>query len=330
MKKYIFFIVWLILAVGLAFIAFNSEDSATILAEVEPRSYAVSFEKNVRIKELFVVPGEQVKKGDPLIKVERPDLLIEKENKLNKLALLKANLGKRNLQKENKLYLNDLEFDIKEKQLQNQIQETRTSLDQQKRIQEGFKKLDWQNQIVIDSIRLSKLQLLEGEKELLTREYQLKRKEINSSYALEEANAQAEIELLDKEIQLLEQEEMELTQYARVSGAIGSIQVETDQLVPAYTNLLSVYENNPTVIRAFTNEHNEIELISGTEVMIESTNRQYKIKGTVIEVGSRIIQYPERLRTFDQMPSWGREIFIEIPQESKFLNGEKVFVILQP
>ncbi len=330
MKKYIFFIVWLILAAGLAFVAFSSEDSDAILAEVEPRSYAVSFEKNVRVKELFVVAGEQVKKGDPLIKVERPDLLIEKENKLNKLALLKANLGKRNLQKENKLYLNDLEFDIKLKQLENKIQETKTSLEQQERIQEGFKKLDWQNQIVVDSIRLSKLQLLKGEKELLTREYHLKRKEINSNYALEEANASAEIELLEKEIQLLQNEEMELTQYARVSGAIGSIQVETEQLVPAYSNLLSVYENNPTIIRAFTNEHNEIELASGTEVWIESTNRQYKIKGTVIEVGSRIVQYPVRLRTFDQMPSWGREIFIEIPEESKFLNGEKVFVILQP
>ena len=55
MKKYIFFIVWLILAAGLAFVAFSSEDSDAILAEVEPRSYAVSFEKNVRVKELFVV-----------------------------------------------------------------------------------------------------------------------------------------------------------------------------------------------------------------------------------------------------------------------------------
>ncbi|WP_421875407.1 HlyD family secretion protein [Marinoscillum sp.] len=330
MKKYIFFIVWLILAAGLAFVAFSSEDSAAILAEVEPRSYAVSFEKNVRIKELYVVPGEQILKGDPLIRVERPDLLIEKENKQNKLTLLKANLNKRELQKENKLYLNDLEYDLKIKQLENKIQEIKASLDQQQRIQEDFKKLDWQKQVTPDSMLLSKLQLLEGEKKLLNREYQLKRKEINSNYALEEANASAEIDLLEKEIQLLETEEMELTQYARVNGTIGSIHVETDQLVPAYTNLLSVYENNPTIIRAFTNEHNEIELESGSVVYIESTNRQYRIKGTVIEVGSRIIQYPERLRTFDQMPSWGREIFIEIPEESKFLNGEKVFVILQP
>ena len=92
--------------------------------------------------------------------------------------------------------------------------------------------------------------------------------------------------------------------------------------------MLSVYENNPTIIRAFTNEHNNIDLVSGTEVLVESTNRQYKIKGTIVEIGSRIIEYPDRLRTFDQLPSWGREIFIQIPEESKFLNGEKVFVIL--
>ncbi|MEQ9306657.1 MAG: HlyD family efflux transporter periplasmic adaptor subunit [Marinoscillum sp.] len=329
MKKYALFLFWLILAIFLVFLAFTSEDSSAILAEVEPKRYAISFQKTVRIKELFVVAGEQVNAGDPLLRVERPDLILERENLQNKVDLLRANLNKKQLQKDNKLYLNDLEFDLKENQLIQEMDELKLEVSRQNRIQEGFKKLNYDGINQSDSLLSSSLSLLERKMKILKREFDLNRKEITSVYDLETANTTAEIALLEKEIRLLEEEEKELIQYARVDGAIGSINVEIEQLVPAYTSLLSVYENNPTIIRAFTNEHNSQEIISGTEVFVESTNRQYKIKGKIIEVGSRIIQYPDRLRTFDQLPSWGREIFIEIPEESKFLNGEKVFVILE-
>ncbi|MEQ8470741.1 MAG: HlyD family efflux transporter periplasmic adaptor subunit [Marinoscillum sp.] len=329
MKKYALFLFWLILAVFLVFVAFTSEDSSAILAEVEPKRYAVSFQKAVRIKQLFAVPGEQVKIGDPLIRVERPDLLLEKENLQNKVALLKANLEKKQLQKSNKLYLNDLEFDLREKQLINEIESTKLRLAQQIKLKEGFKKLNYESESKSDTLLQNILSLLLDEKAILEREFKLNRQEILSVFDLETANTTAEIQLIEKELQLLEEEEKELVQFARVDGAVGSINVEVEELVPAYTSLLSVYENNPTIIRAFTNENNSLELISGTEVFVESTNRQYKIKGKIIEIGTRVIQYPDRLRTFDQRPSWGREIFIEIPEESKFLNGEKVFVILE-
>ena len=86
MKNYLLFVFWICLAIVLAFIAFNSEDSSAILAEVEPNSYTVSFQKTVRVKEIYVVPGQQVNVGDRLLKVERPDLLLEKENIENKIT----------------------------------------------------------------------------------------------------------------------------------------------------------------------------------------------------------------------------------------------------
>lgn len=328
MKNYLLFIFWICLAVILAFIAFNSEDSAAILAEVEPNSYTISFQKTVRVKEIYVVPGQQVKSGDRLLKVERPDLLLEKENIENKIALLQSNQNKKELQKRNKQYLNDLEYDLKKKQLNAEIEEINLTLDQRSKVLGDLKRLNFEYRSAPDSILQNKLTLLGEELALLDREHGLKLSEINSVFELEQTNTLAEITLLKKQINLLNEEESELIQYARVDGAIGSINIEIDQLVPSYTNMLSVYENNPTIIRAFTNEHNNTELTSGSEVLVESTNRQYRIQGTIVEVGSRIIEYPDRLRTFDQLPSWGREIFIKIPEESKFLNGEKVFVIL--
>jgi HlyD family secretion protein len=64
----------------------------------------------------------------------------------------------------------------------------------------------------------------------------------------------------------------------------------------------------------------------GQVVNIESTNRSYQIEGKIFEIGARIIEYPDRLKTNQNIPMWGQELFIKIPQENKFLNGERVFV----
>ena len=74
------------------------------------------------------------------------------------------------------------------------------------------------------------------------------------------------------------------------------------------------------------NEKNRYKLGVGDEVMVESSNRPYQINGKVIEIGSRITSYPARLLVDQDLRLWGQELFIEIPPENEFLNGEKVFV----
>ena len=329
MGKYLLFVVCGLVAIFLGIASITSQSSSAILAEVEPQRYAVSFPKAVRVKEIYVVPGQQVKEGDPLIKVERPDLLLERENQLRKIDLLSSNLEKKMLQKDNKLYLNDISFELRKQELENNIQALKSRIAGQQKYSDRLQELNLTKNPSADTILVQQLQVLEKEKATLQREYSLKKQEIAALYDIEFTSIEAEIEQLKKELELLKQEEQELIQYARVNGAIGNIYVEAEELVPAYTNLISVYEDNPTIIRAFTNEHQPITIESGMDVLVESTNRQYQIRGQVMEVGSRIIEYPLRLRTFDQRPSWGRELFIKIPKESKFLNGEKVFVILE-
>lgn len=329
MGKYLLFIVCGLVAIFLGIASITSQSSSSILAEVEPQRYAVSFPKAVRVKEIYVVPGQQVKKGEPLIKVERPDLLLDRENQLRKIDLLTSNLEKKELQKDNKLYLNDISYDLQKQELENKIQQLKGRIAGQQKYSDRLNELKLTDQASPDTILVQQLQVLEKEKVTVQREYNLKKQEIAALYDLEFSSVLAEIEQLKKELEVLKQEEQELIQYARVNGAIGNIYVEAEELVPAYTNLISVYEDNPTIIRAFTNEHESVKIESGMHVLVESTNRQYQIRGQVIEVGSRIIEYPQRLRTFDQRPSWGRELFIKIPEESKFLNGEKVFVILE-
>ena len=75
-------------------------------------------------------------------------------------------------------------------------------------------------------------------------------------------------------------------------------------------------------------EGTSISLETIKNVEVESTNRMYKISGEIIEIGSRITSFPEKLNVINGVKSYGQEIFVKISENNKFLNGEKVYVYI--
>ena len=151
-----------------------------------------------------------------------------------------------------------------------------------------------------------------------------KEKKINEAEILD-----LKIEQQRKELILLENEANFLNNYAPVDGTIGDVMAQVGELIPPYTTIMSLYEINPTIIKAFMNEKNRYNLSVGDEVLVESSNRDYSISGIVTEVGSRIVTYPNRLLEVQDRKIWGQELFIKIPENNDFLNGEKVYVRAQ-
>jgi multidrug resistance efflux pump len=121
-------------------------------------------------------------------------------------------------------------------------------------------------------------------------------------------------------------EEQELVKKADFIGTVGSVNAQEGELLSPYSTILSLYDLNPTVIKAIMNEGYKYQAEVGQVVNVESTNRSYQIEGKIIEIGARIIEYPNRLKTNQNIPMWGQELFIKIPEENDFLNGERVFV----
>ncbi len=324
---------WGLASLVLAILAMGYRDSASsILAEVEPQRYAISFEKPVKIKEIYVIPGQRVKKGDKLLLVERPDLLLDVERRENKYQSLLAEQKIKDVERTNKLKLARIQHEQEMLQINTELSQMKLLLDQHSQMNRNLESLN----LLPDSVKTmstSYIRMKSGllEKELVAEKerYEVEINEIHQVFKLQEQNRDLELGQLKQEIALLKKEESEQVQYANVDGTIGNIYSEDEELVPPFETLISVYEENPTVIKALVSEHMPVELSSGDDVLVESTNRTYQVKGKVLEIGSRIVEYPGRLNDVFERPKWGREIFIKIPEESDFLNGEKVFVILK-
>src|SRR5690606_3125441 len=111
--KYLIYVFLIVSAVllGLLSVRYKSSNSA-IIAEVEPRSYAVSFQNGVRVKEIYVMPGQNVKKGDKLVKVERVDLQVDYERLTNELKTLQGTLELRELEKKSMVNIARMEYEL--------------------------------------------------------------------------------------------------------------------------------------------------------------------------------------------------------------------------
>lgn len=77
----------------------------------------------------------------------------------------------------------------------------------------------------------------------------------------------------------------------------------------------------------YIHENSAQTIATGDEVeVVRESTRENSITGSVVGVGSRIVEYPIRLRKNPDIPLWGREVQIKIPEENNLLLGEKLII----
>ena len=329
-RKSIIIIFWVAIVIVLLLFSVVFKDTNTaIVAQVEPMKHAISYHKAVRVEELYVIPGQTVKPGDVLVKVERPDLVLDEEKKLNEIKRLEISQSLSESKFVSKKQQLAMEKDSKLRRINGEIDQLKVVVSNNQQLSSQFGSLtgyvDTLQQFGSSYYEIE-LEVLNKEKEFIQREFELEQRASVSIYN-EEIKSFTIIESqLQKELDVLLQEKEQQIKTSEIHGTIGSVSAQPGELLSPYTTILSVYESNPTIIKAVMNEGYKYEVEVGDIVNVESTNRKYSIDGKVIEIGARIIEYPNRLKNNQNMQMWGQEIFVRIPENNQLLNGERVFV----
>ena len=329
LKKYLFYIYILVALGGLIYVSLSTvtKDNA-IVAIVESQKTAISYQKAVSIKAIHVIEGQQVKEGDLLIEVDRPDLNFDYEKLLNQKkqeesALLGINSEYRsdleliNIESSGKLSRINAEI----AQLEAKIQLNQALLSDLKAMGNGSKSN--QESINPDSILL---QSYLTEKQQIESHYASERKRISTKYEQDQALLKLKIGLIEDEISLLDKERRLLKKYAPFDGTIGNVNAQLDEIVPSFQTIVSLYEQHPPTLKAFVNTDSPFVLTPGDVVDIESSNRQYNTFGVVEEVGARIVTFRDPNDPLTAPERYGREVFIRLPEDNTFLYGEQVYV----
>jgi len=332
LKRNLFVVFWVVIAAALLFISvfFRSSETA-IVAQVEPVKKAVSYQKAVRILEIYVLPGQTVEPGDKLVKVEKQDLLLEIERKKNQLEIQRIEIAAAKSRIQEKLNSIEFEQTMGLNKVQADMDRLQLTIENNKKLSSQFGALTgYSDSITADNSYYElEWENLAAEKRDIIQKAEHSRTIATSTYNEDMRAKLIKEQESQKELNSLMDEEKQLISFSDYNGTIGTVNVETGELLTPYTTIMTIYEDNPTVIKAVMNENYKYEIIIGQKVRVESSNRKYRIDGEITELGSRIIEYPSRLQTYRNIPMYGRELFIKIPKESKFLSGERVFVTIE-
>ena len=326
----LFVSIWLMILASLAYLGFHYKDkSKAMVAQVENQVTVISYQKPIRIKAIYVVPGQQVKKGDKLFVAESTNLeadIYQKNSELSSLNIQEVGLNN-HYQLEQEILKSETSFKIlvMENELNELMFEQRIQDQNSIRLKAVF---DGIINAQVDSIKLARILFLEKEMVNQSKQMEARMIQMASRFTQDTSLLKGKIKILKNDLLMLEGESADLIQYADQTGNIGNLNVQLNELVPPYQSILSIYSLNPTVIKAFINERGIAGLNVGAKVQVESTNRMYRISGEIIEIGSRITSFPQKLNAISGVNSYGQEIFVKISENNQFLNGEKVYVYI--
>lgn len=300
-----------------------------MVAQVESESTAISFNNPVRIKKIHVVSGQEVKLGDLLIEVERPDLDLDIERKSNELSALLKEIDLTEVARKNELILIDNEAESKIAALQVEINEIRykseTSVTQRTKLA----------QLMSDSIMdirdtssLVQINHLQDRITLLKRKQKLEKGLLKYNYDKKSEKLNEDLSIIQAELENLRMENDLLLVKADFDGTVGNVNIQVNELIPSFKTLITLYGSTPAIIKAYVNENLGSQLAQGQEVLVVATNRDYSLPGVIIEIGSRVTSFPQRIFP-GQTTKYGQEVFVRIDQNNRFLNGEQVYVYLE-
>lgn len=293
------------------------------------REQVINFQYPVEVVQSFVVEGKEVKQGQDILEVRRPELVAELSalgQEIRKYQLHKQesensiNSQLANLNAKKQAVIADMDYQIHSLELRLKI-----------------------NSDMIHSISGS------GEKKPIVRSTELndlKRKQYFSIQAV-----QAEIDGLtqqlnasnkpiDEQINTLHTRKEELRRQsvglkvkAQFNGRIGSVNFKAGELVSPFQSIMSVHSSIPRYIKGYINENILNDVKVGQTVWVNSIafkKEDSLMAGVVESLGNRIVEYPERLKKNPLVPAWGREVIVRLNNlNNALLFGEKVQVLLK-
>ncbi len=296
----------------------------------ENRETEIRLENPVIIDAVNVSAGSKVLKGDILLEATRASL---------ELATSDLNHEVAKLQSQFKTWESGLEANIRslkaqkvarQSEIQYQIDQLESKMSINESLVQGLESIAAAKGESMRSPDKIRIEGLKTEMNLVVKPLESEIKKLEQELFASKNPLKIQIEKLKNELGYVQQEEENLIIYAPSDGVIGSIFCKVGEQIPSFATLITFYEENPTQVKSYVLESLLLNVQMGDSILIQSgVQMDVKCMGTVIGMGSRIVEIPERLRKNPNFKTYGREIQIAIPANNNFLQKEKVILKLK-
>lgn len=323
--------VWLLtlcITMGISF-AYQGE-STSFSGIAETREIILNSETAVDIRRIHVTEGQTVKKGDLLVELSSPEMVLKINNIEHQLDELKAKKGVDKTELQSRINQLTAEKVAKENEISAQIAELENQYNINRNLVSDLKSVAGEIAGYADDENSPiKLRIKNLKKELslavnpLQVQIELLRKILGNS----DAPVEIQIERFEKELELLKSANSKLNLYAQISGIIGTVYFKPGEKASPFAPIATLHTKTPSFIKGYIHENAISKIGMGDKVSVMSFSESgVVVQGQVIGVGARIVEYPLRLRKHPDIQAWGREVMIRIPENNHFILGERVAI----
>jgi len=332
MHKKLLFSIWGISIVALGILAFGFRgESAHFFGIADDQEQTILFESPVDIVRILVVEGEEVYQGQLLMEVHRDALrseLVIVDEQLTELqtrdresaASLEAHYA--SLQSQQR---------AQQANLDSKIQSLQSRYDLNQRLLTQLDGINDRQQDSATSPLLAEIEGLSRERRHLTASLQAEINNLESQINADMHPIDAQIAELKERKSALQHQATKLTIRANFDGRVGSMMFRTGEIVPPFQPILTVYASSPSYVTGYIHETVINKVKIGQHVWVQSMTSGEEapfIESLVESLGTRIVEYPERLKKNPLVAAWGREAVVKLSEPHPLLLGEKVIVLL--
>ncbi|MEA3523632.1 MAG: HlyD family efflux transporter periplasmic adaptor subunit [Campylobacterota bacterium] len=327
-SKYLLYIVLIIaIAVFIWMSLYYKSEAHRFFGLAANKEHPINFPYAVKIQSLNVYTGKSITEGEVLATFIRSDIIREKELLSQQVDELKA---------EKNLKVNEILSQIKQVKLEEIIQvddinykieelQQRDALN--KNLMKGILTQKSNTSQSLISVKIAQLQRqLQNIKHLSSNQVDNLRSQRSKQALL----YREKIKQLTTKLQTLTKDETDLKLIAPFDGIVNNVIHSVNEDIKAFETLMTLNGREPTFVRGYIHVDALNTLHIGDKVSIVaisvSHNNEEPIAGVVKNFSSDITPYPERLKRYQNVALWGREVIIEIPKNNLIL-GEKVVIV---
>ena len=301
---------------------------ATFQGVAEAAETTISVPSPTEVVKVHVMPGQAINAGDTIVELNRPDLTLRIAEVTRELD---ASEGRSNLSAadiDQKVAAVKADLATKTLTLKSEINRLETEYKKNKEIAAKLKSLKGSNADSDGNDAMAmQIKSLKNELAVANANANEQIKLLRSSNRLQKDAGKSEVENLQKELEELKKQQEELTQIAKESWVVGSVNVHDGEKVSSFAPIVTLTHKSPTLVRGYIHERMYQRMDIGETVKVKSLGATGKpVKGKVVGLSSRIVEFPMRMWKMPEMPIHGREVIITIPAENSFLLGEMVTI----
>ncbi|HEX2956470.1 MAG TPA: DUF3616 domain-containing protein, partial [Chitinispirillaceae bacterium] len=270
--------------------------------------------------------------GDTLVVLDQPELTMEINAISHTLDELKATRATQNtrsrseirqLQAEQIARVNEVKSEIKKMEAEYELNKKLIS---ELRSMSGNRKNSFDSTAELSNPLLVEIAELKKELEIAKNPSQIVIERLNGELSGSEDPLNSQVERLTKELAMLNDKKEKLVILAPMDGVVGSVTFKEQEKVSPFDTIMTLHGESPSYVKGYIHENVHSSVSVGQTVVIHSLSNNFNSAGDVVGVGSRIVEYPARLRKNQDIVMWGKEIVVRIPDDNKFLLGEKVVI----